>query len=100
MPVVEEPIEERDCCRVLRQEAAPFLERPVGADPEAAPVVGAGYEAEQELAAHVVERRKAELVDHDQVGPQQALDESPDTVVGEAPIQRLHERGGGEVAPR
>ena len=47
----------------------------MGADPERTALVRLGHEAEEELAAHVVERRKPELVVHDQVGPQQALDE-------------------------
>jgi len=89
--VVEEPVQEGHGGRVLGQEAAPVPERPMGADPERTAFVGRGDEAEQELAAHGVERREPELVDHDQVDPQEALDEPSDAVVGEAPVERLYQ---------
>ena len=65
---------------------------------QAAALVGRRDEAEQELGPGIVERCEAEVVDDDEVGPQQALDEPPDAVVGEPPVERLGERGRGEVA--
>ena len=67
------------------------LERPVGRDAQAAALVGGGDEAEQELGAGVVEGREAQVVDDDEVGPQQALDEPADGVVGEPAVERLGE---------
>src|SRR5919106_1651784 len=40
----------------------------------------------------------AELVDDDELGAQQVLDDAADTVVGQAAVERLDELGGGEVA--
>jgi hypothetical protein len=54
--VVEEPIEERHRGRVLGQEVAPRLERPVAGQPKAAPLIGGGHEPEEELGPGVVER--------------------------------------------
>ena len=68
------------------------------ATPSDAALVGGGHEAEQELGAGVVEGREAEVVDDHEVGPQQALDEPPDAVVGEAAVERLGEAGRREVA--
>ena len=67
-------------------------------DAEAAALVGGGHETEEELGARVVERREAQVVAEHQIGAQKALDEPPDAVVGETAVERLDERGGGEVA--
>ena len=68
------------------------------ATPRLTALVGGGDEAEQELGAGVVERREAEVVDDHEVGPQQALDEPADAVVGEPAVERLDEGRRGEVA--
>ena len=54
------------------------------ATPQAPALVGCGDEAEQELGPGVVERREPEVVDDDEVGPQEVLDKPADAVVGEA----------------
>ena len=66
--VVEEPVEQADGGGVLGQEPPPLLEGPVRADAEGAALVGGGDEAEEQLGAGVVQRREADLVDHDEVG--------------------------------
>jgi uncharacterized protein (TIGR00730 family) len=47
--VVEQPVEQGDGGRVLREEAAPFLEWPVAGDGEASAFVAGGDDAEEEL---------------------------------------------------
>jgi hypothetical protein len=96
--VVEEPVEEADGGGVFGEEPAPFFEGPVGSDAEGASFVGGGDEAEEELGGVVVEGREADLVDEDEVGAQDGLDDSADGVVGEAAVEGLDEFGGGEVA--
>ena len=64
---MEETVQKRHRGRVFRQEATPLLEGSVARDAEAAPLIGGGYEAKAELPAGVVQRREAELVNHDQV---------------------------------
>lgn len=51
--------------RLLGQEASPVLERPVAGDAQAAPLVGGGRVAEEQLRAGVVQRREADLVERD-----------------------------------
>ena len=68
------------------------------ATPAGTALVGGGHEAEQQLRAGIVERCEAQLVDDDQVGPQETLDDAAHRVVGEAPVERLLEVGGAEVA--
>src|ERR1035437_4693818 len=67
--VVQEAVQEHEGGRMLGQEAAPILERPMARNAEAAAFIGSGNEAEQELGADIVERSEAKLVDHDQIGP-------------------------------
>src|SRR3990172_4687790 len=96
--VMEQPVEEGDRGRVLGQEAAPVLERPVAGGAEAAPRVGHRDEPEQQLAADIVERGEAQVVADHVVGPQDMLDDLPHRVVGQAAIERLDEGHRGEVA--
>jgi hypothetical protein len=95
--VVEEPVEQRDGGGVLGQEAAPFLERPVAGDAEAASLVGGGDEAEEQLRAGVVERGEADLVDEQEVETQQRVDLLADAVVGEAAVELLDELVGAQA---
>jgi hypothetical protein len=96
--VVQEAVQEADGGSVLGQEPAPLLEGPVGADAEGAALVGSGDEPEQQLGAGVVEWREPDLVDDDEVGTQDGLDDAADGVVGQPAVERLDELGGGEVA--
>jgi hypothetical protein len=52
-------------------------------------LVGGGDEAEQELGAGVVEQSEADLVDQDEVGAQDVLDDATDGVVGQAAVEGL-----------
>ena len=70
----------------------------MGRDTEAAALAGGDDEAEEELGPDVVERREAEVVDDDEVRPQEPLDEAADAVVRETPVERLGEGCSGEVA--
>ena len=74
------------------------LEGPAAGDAEAATLAGSGHEPEEQLRTDIIEGREAEVIDDDEVGPQEALHDAPDAVVGEAPIERLDERGSREVA--
>ena len=76
----------------------PLVEESVAGHAEAAPLVRGGDEAEEQLRAHGIERRKPELVDDDQITAEQAVDQLADGVVGEAAVQRLHKVSGGEIA--
>ena len=96
--VVQEPVEQADGGAVVGQEAAPFLERPVAGDREAAAFVGGGDEAEQQLAAGAVQRREADLVADDQIVSEQGLDDLADASVGQAAVEVLDQLSGGEVA--
>ena len=58
----------------------------MGGDPEGAAFVGGGDEPEQQLGAGVVERGEADLVDQEQVVPEQRFDGLANGVVGEAAI--------------
>ena len=71
---------------------------PVGADTEGAALVGGGDEPEQQLGARVVQGGEPDLVDDDQVGAQDGLDDAADGVVGQAAVEGLHKLGSGEVA--
>ena len=96
--VVQEAVEHGHRGRVLGQEATPGLEGPVGGHAQAAVLVGGGHEAEEQVAAGVVQGREAEVVDDDEVVAQEALDDPADRVVGEAAVERLDERGGRQIA--
>jgi len=72
--VVQEPVEDAGGGGVLGQEPAPLLERPVRGDRQGSAFVGAGDESEQQLGAGVVEWREPDLVDDDQICPQQRVD--------------------------
>ena len=61
--VVQEAVEDADGGRLLGQEPAPLLERPVRGDGQGSTFVGAGNEPEQQLCPGVVERGEAKLVD-------------------------------------
>ena len=50
------------------------------------------------IGADAVERGKAEVVDHDELVAQQALDQLADGVVGEAAVERLDQLVGLEEA--
>ena len=90
--VMEQPVEERHRGRVLGDEPAPLLERPVAGDPERPALVRRGDEAEQELGADGVEGRKPQLVDDEKVGSQEPIDDLADRVVGETAIERRRGR--------
>ena len=96
--MVQEPIQQADGGGVFGQESSPLVEGPVRADAEGAALVGGGDEPEQQLGAGVVERGEAHLVDDDQVGAEQVLDDAADGVVGQPPVEGLDQVGGGEVA--
>jgi hypothetical protein len=82
---------------VLGQEPAPLLEWPVAGDAEGAAFVGGGDEPEQQLGAGVVERGEPDFVDQEQVVAEQGLDDLPDAVVGQAPVEGVGQVGRGEV---
>src|SRR5438876_548747 len=67
-------------------------------DGQAAPLVGGGDEAEEELGAGVVQGREAQLVDDDEVVLEQTGDDAADRVVGHAAVEGLDQVRGGEVA--
>lgn len=69
----------------------------MGSDSERASFVGGGDEPEEQLGPVVVERSEPDLVDQDQVGFEDRLDDPADGVVGEAAVEGLDEVGGGEV---
>ena len=96
--MVQEAVEEADGGGVFGEEPAPLVEGPVAGDPERHPLVGGGDEPEEELGTGVVERGEADLVDDDEVGPEQLFDHLADRVVGETPVEGLDELGGTEVA--
>ena len=73
--MVQEAVEQGHRGRVLGQEATPGLEGPVGGHAQAAVLVGRGHEAEEQVAAGVVQWGEAEVVDDDEVMPKQALDD-------------------------
>ena len=60
--------------------------------------VGGGDEPEQQLAAGVVERGEADLVDDDQLVAAHRFDGFADGVVGDGAVEVLDELDGGEVA--
>ena len=70
----------------------------MGSDAEGSSFVGGGNEPEEQLGAVVVERGEADLVDEDEVGFEDCLDDAADGVVGESAVEGLDEFGGGEVA--
>ena len=96
--VVQQPVQDADGGGVFGQEPAPLFERPVGADGQRPSFVGCGDEAEQQLGAGVVQRREPDLINYHQIVAQQGVDDPADGVVGQAPVQRLDQIGGGEVA--
>jgi hypothetical protein len=75
-----------------------FLERPMAGDGQRPALVGGGYEAEKQLGAGVVERGEPYFVTDDQVRPQDGLDHLAHRVVRQAPVERLDELSGDEVA--
>ena len=89
--VMEQSIQQADGRRVIGPEASPVLEGPVRGDTEGSTLVGGGDEAEEELGAGVIHRGEADLVDQDEVGLQDPLEDTADRVVGQAPIEGLDE---------
>ena len=81
---MQEAIEQRNRRRLYRQEVAPFLEWPMAGHAQAAALVGGSHEAEQQLAAGVVEWSEAQLVNQKQLVAQQPADDFTDGVVGQA----------------
>jgi hypothetical protein len=57
-----------------------FFEGPVRTDGQGSAFVGAGDEPEEQLGAGVVERGEAELVENDQIDPEQGFDDLADGV--------------------
>jgi hypothetical protein len=55
----------------------------VRADAEGPALIGGGHESEEELGAGVVHRGEADLVDQDQVGFEDLLEDPADRVVGQ-----------------
>src|SRR5215211_1818624 len=76
--VVEQAIQQRGGGRLDRQEAAPLLEGPVAGDAKAAPFVGGSDEPEEQLGAGLVEWGEAELVDEDEIGTEELIDDLAD----------------------
>src|SRR5712691_4403067 len=95
---MQEAIEQGDRGCLDWQEAAPILERPVAGHTQAAAFVGGGHETKQQLAAGVVEWSEAELVDQNQLVPQQAANDLADGVIGQAAIQRFDQVRGNDIA--
>lgn len=95
---MEETVNQGDRGVLVGSETAPFSEGPVAGNDEAAPLVGGGHEAEEELATGGVEGSEAELADEHHVGAEKDVDDADDRVVGEAPVEGLAEVGGTDVA--
>ncbi len=70
----------------------------MGADRDGSSFVAGGDEAEQQLAAGVVEWGEADFVDDDQVVAADGFDGFADGVVGDGAVEVLDEFDGGEVA--
>jgi hypothetical protein len=96
--VVLQPVEQADHRRVLGQEVASVLEGPVGRDAERPVLAGRGDEADKQLRPGGVHRGEADLVDQDEVAPEDLLDDAADRVVGESPVGGLDEIRRGDIA--
>src|SRR5216683_5475967 len=79
--VMQKAIEQRNRRRLNRQEVTPLLEWPMAGHAQAAALVGGSHEAEQQLAAGVVEWSEAQLVNQNQLVAQQTADDFADGVV-------------------
>ena len=66
---------------------APLVEGPVARDAEAAALISGGHKAEEQLTASGVERSEAELVEEDQIGAKDGVDDPTDGVVSEAAVE-------------
>lgn len=95
---MKDSVNHRNGGGLVGQEVTPLVEGPMARDAETAPFVGGCDETEEELAAGRVERRKTELVEDDQVDPEQVVDDATDGVVSQTAVQRLDQIGGGEIA--
>ena len=95
---MEKPIEER--CRGAgdAQECAPVLEWPVAGQPEAAPLIRGGDQAEEQLSTGLVERCEPDLIDQNQIVAQYTVDDAADGVVGETAIELFDQVGSGAIA--
>ena len=85
---------------MLRQEPSPLIKGPVAGEPKAATFIGGGDEAEEQLGAGEVERGKAELIDDQQVGAQEVVNEPADGIVSEPAVKGLDQVCGGEADPK
>jgi hypothetical protein len=61
----------------------------VAGDAQGAAFVGGRDHAEQQLRAGVVQGREPDLIDQDEVVAEQGVDDPPDVVVGQAPVERV-----------
>jgi len=96
--VVQQAVEDAGGGGVLGQEPSPLLERPVRGDGKGAAFVAGGHQSEQQLGAGVIEWGEANLINDEQVGSEQGVDDLADGVVGQPAVEDLDEVGGGEVA--
>ena len=71
---------------------------PVRGHGQRAALVCGGGEAEQRLGAGVVEWREADLVEDEEIGSQQGVDDLADGVVGQAAVEGFDRFDRGEVA--
>lgn len=95
---MEQSVEQADRSGVLEEELSPPLGRPVGPNTERPPFIGGSDQAEKQLSTGRVHRGEPDLVDEDEVGPQDLGDHLAHRVVGDGPIEGLDQFGGGEVA--
>ena len=70
----------------------------MGSDGDGASFVGGRYQAEEELAAGVIERRESDFVEDEEVVPAEYFDGFPDGVIGGCPVEVFDKVDGGEVA--
>jgi hypothetical protein len=75
--VVQQSVEQADGDGLLGEEPPPLVEGPVAGDREGHALVGGGDEPEEELGTGVVEWGEADLVNDDEVGPEQLVDDLP-----------------------
>src|SRR4051794_26433230 len=93
----------RSRSRRLTAGACSGMNRPQSSNGQCEPIprasfVGASHEAEEQLGAGRVEWGESDLIDQDEVGAEDVLDDAADAVAGEPAVEGLDEFGGGEVA--
>ena len=96
--VVEQAIEHGGGGAGDGQEGAPVLEWPVAGQADAASLVRASHDSEQQLCARLVQRCEANLVDQNDVVAQQSIDDAADGVVGQPTVELLDQVGSAGVA--